>query len=54
MKIFCIVFFRFKCVIEEGYSDGEEDFYFNEIDLDEDECNDSVFLLFLVLFLILI
>lgn len=29
---------------EEGYSDGEEDFYFNEIDLEEDDyMNDHVF-----------
>lgn len=42
-KIFRIVSFRPKRATEEGYSDGEEDFYFNEIDLDEDECNDSVF-----------
>ena len=33
---------RPKSSVEDGYSDGEEDFYFNEIDLD-DECNDSVF-----------
>ena len=36
------MFFRPKSSIEDGYSDGEEDFYFNEIDLD-DECHDSVF-----------
>lgn len=26
-----------KSSVEDGYSDGEEDFYFNEIDLDEDD-----------------
>lgn len=31
-----------KSSVEDGYSDGEEDFYFNEIDPD-DEYNDSVF-----------
>lgn len=47
--------FRFKCLIEEGYSDGEEDFYFNEIDLEEDDyMNDYVFLILFVLLLILI
>lgn len=28
---------RPKSSVEDGYSDGEEDFYFNEIDLDEDD-----------------
>ncbi len=37
------MFFRPKSAAEEGYSDGEEDFYFNEIDFDEDEYSDSVF-----------
>ena len=36
--------FRPKRSTEEGYSDGEEDFYFNEIDLEEDDyMNDHVF-----------
>ena len=34
--------FRPKSSVEDGYSDGEEDFYFNEIGPD-DEYNDSVF-----------
>ena len=41
---FGIVRFRPKRSTEEGYSDGEEDFYFNEIDLDDDDyINDHVF-----------
>lgn len=60
LEFFCLFYFffvcfRFKCLIEEGYSDGEEDFYFNEIDLEEDDyMNDYVFLILFVLLLILI
>lgn len=40
-RFLILCFFRPKSATDE--SDGEEDFYFNEIDLDEDDCNDSVF-----------
>ena len=42
VMVFPFVCFRPKSSVEDGFSDGEEDFYFNEIDLDDD-CNDSVF-----------